>query len=98
MLIGRKRASVDVDVRINLDTCYSNAAALQNGTERAGDDTFADSTDDTTRHKDVLHGKAFSQDALSCTILIFSKCKGWCKKLPLRKEKNTVNNRSRFTT
>lgn len=77
MLIWRKRASVDVDVGINLNTCYTNSAAFQNSTKGTGDNAFTDSANDTTRYKNILHGTVFSQDVLTCTILILYIYKVW---------------------
>lgn len=56
MLVGRESARVDVDVRIDLDGGDGDAEALEDGPQRAGDDSFADAGDDSARDEDVFHG------------------------------------------
>lgn len=55
MLVGRERPGVYVDVRIDFDRRHANITVLEDGAERAGDDTLAHAADHTAGHQDVLH-------------------------------------------
>lgn len=55
MLVGRECPGVYVDVRIDFDGRHTDVAVLEDGAERAGNDTLAHAADHTAGHKDVLH-------------------------------------------
>lgn len=55
VLIGGKRAGIYVDVRVDLDGGYVQAAWLQDRAHAARNDAFADTWDDSSGYKDVLH-------------------------------------------
>lgn len=48
MFERREGPSINIDVRVNFDGCDMEAAVLKDGPNRAGDDSFADPTDDTS--------------------------------------------------
>lgn len=55
MLVGRERPGVDVDVGIDFDGRHADVAVLEDGAERAGDDTLAHAANHAAGHQDVLH-------------------------------------------
>lgn len=50
MLVGRERPGVYVDVGIDFDGRHADVAMLEDGAERAGDDTLAHAADHTAGH------------------------------------------------
>lgn len=55
MFVRRKGPGIDVDVGIDLDGRYTNVTVLEDGAERAGDDTLAHTADHPAGHQNVLH-------------------------------------------
>ena len=55
MFVRRKGAGVDVEVGIDFDRRNAKAARLENRSDAARDDAFANSADHATRDEYVLH-------------------------------------------
>lgn len=55
MLIWWKGTGVYVNIGIDFDRRYMDVTMLEDGAERAGDNTLADATDNSTGHQNVLH-------------------------------------------
>lgn len=55
MLVWRERPGVYINVRIDFDGRHADLAVLEDGAERAGDDTFAHAADHAAGHQNVLH-------------------------------------------
>lgn len=55
VLVWRKGSGVDVDVRVDFDRSNIDAAAIEQRSERARNDSFADAADHAARHQNVLH-------------------------------------------
>src|SRR5208283_5631510 len=58
VLIRAHGARVDVDVRVELDVCYAQAAGLQQRAHRSTGEAFADGGHDTAGYEHVLRGLA----------------------------------------
>jgi len=57
VLVGRERSSVNVNVGIDFDGRHVDVAMLEDGAERASDDTLAHATDHTAGYQNVLHSR-----------------------------------------
>lgn len=58
VLVGRERAGVDVDVRVDLDGGHVQAARLEDRAHAARDDALPDAGDHSAGDQDVFHGGA----------------------------------------
>ena len=59
MLVRRKSAGVNVDVRVDLDGCDSDAICFKDCSDAAGDDAFPDAAYHTSSHQNVLHCRGY---------------------------------------
>lgn len=54
MFVRREGPSINVEVRVNLDGCNTQANGLEKGANTASDHPLPNTTDDTTTDQDVL--------------------------------------------
>ena len=67
VLVGRHRARVDVDVRIELEDGDAEAACLEQPPDAGGGDAFAETGRDAAGHKDILrHGSGVLRGFFRC--------------------------------